>query len=165
MSPARAKTPENVRTLGRLYHQPSVTVELEEWRYVDVDGTETQYVERAAGRHAYLVVGELAAALGDDVDEYITPGYAFKYDGQIAGRDLPRIEQVPRYDRIACYAVVGGSEGHYVHVDLHLHRDVSERRGDPREEGTLNLVLIKTFKGAEHAWLLARRCAELLGAV
>lgn len=54
---------------------------------------------------------------------------------------------------IACYAVTGNSEGHYVHVDL------------IGSEGQRRLVfLCKTFEGMDHAYKIAQRCAELLGA-
>lgn len=56
--------------------------------------------------------------------------------------------------RIACFAVTGSNEGHYVHVEVH-----------PSSEGTRELVLIgKTFQGADAAWALARRLADLLEA-
>ena len=57
---------------------------------------------------------------------------------------------------IACYAVTGGSEGHYIHVDLICGYDL---------DGTgkvLHLFTGKTFLGLAHAQRIASRCAELL---
>lgn len=54
---------------------------------------------------------------------------------------------------IACYAVRGSSEGHYIHVDL------------IRTDESRDLVFLgKTFQGMQHAQLIAARCAELLDA-
>jgi hypothetical protein len=57
---------------------------------------------------------------------------------------------------IACYAVTGGSEGHFVHVDLIYGYD-----GDYTGKA-LHLVTGKTFMGLAHALKIANRCAELL---
>jgi len=54
---------------------------------------------------------------------------------------------------IACYVVTGGSEGHYIHVDV-IHSDQ-----------TRDLAFIgKTFMGATRAHEIAAACASLLGA-
>ena len=58
---------------------------------------------------------------------------------------------------IACYAVTGGSEGHYIHVDL-IHGYDQEWTGK-----ALHLITGKTFLGLAHALKIANRCAELLG--
>jgi hypothetical protein len=60
------------------------------------------------------------------------------------------------YRWIACYAVTGGSEGHYVHVDLIGGYDL-DGTGT-----TLHLITGKTFLGLAHAHKIANRCAELL---
>jgi len=60
---------------------------------------------------------------------------------------------IPNPRWIACYAVTGGSEGHYVHVDL-----------IGSEEARKLVFLCKTFEGMDHAYKIAQRCAELLGA-
>ena len=63
---------------------------------------------------------------------------------------------VEDYCWIACYAVTGGSEGHYIHVDLVQGYDCDYK-------GTsLHLVTGKTFLGLGHAMKIASRCAELL---
>ena len=60
------------------------------------------------------------------------------------------------YRWIACYAVTGGSEGHYVHIDL-IHGYDQDWTGK-----VLHLVTGKTFLGLAHALKIANRCAELL---
>lgn len=67
-------------------------------------------------------------------------------------------ELVRDYRWIACYAVTGGSEGHYVHVEL-IGYDQAERR--PK---ICQLMLAKTFQGMEHALKIAGRLSVLLGA-
>ena len=63
---------------------------------------------------------------------------------------------VEDYRWTACYAVKGGSEGHYIHVDLVQGYDCDYK-------GTsLHLVTGKTFLGLGHAMKIANRCAELL---
>jgi len=57
---------------------------------------------------------------------------------------------------IACYAVTGGSEGHYVHVDLISGYD-QDWTGKAH-----HLITGKTFLGLAHALKIANRCAELL---
>jgi len=59
---------------------------------------------------------------------------------------------------VACYAVTGDSEGHFVHVDLVCGYD-QEWTGK-----ALHLITGKTFLGLAHAQKIANRCAELLGA-
>lgn len=57
----------------------------------------------------------------------------------------------------ACYAVQGGSEGYYIHVDARLReRTTSSITHVP-------LFLGKTFMGEAHAWEIARACARILG--
>ncbi len=63
---------------------------------------------------------------------------------------------VENYRWIACYAVIGGSEGHYVHIDLVAGYDL-DGTGT-----TLHLITGKTFLGLAHAQKIANRCAELL---
>lgn len=55
---------------------------------------------------------------------------------------------------VACYPVTGGSEGHYIHVDLIL------------KDGTTRLPLFlgKTFLGWAKACEIANFCAEALAA-
>ena len=64
-----------------------------------------------------------------------------------------------RFRWIVCFAVTGTSEGHYIHIDLYLD-GYGEDGGAPN----FHVALGKTFQGFDHAWKIAKRCAELLGA-
>lgn len=77
----------------------------------------------------------------DGADEYfsVSPGVAGE-------REWPE-------GRIAVFAVTGGSEGHYVHVEV--------KAGDGQSE---LMILGKGFAGEDAAWALARRLAGVLGA-
>lgn len=61
------------------------------------------------------------------------------------------------YRWISCYAVTGGSEGHWVHVDV---IGGSDEDPDRREL----IFLAKTFMGWEHACKIAQACATILQA-
>lgn len=52
---------------------------------------------------------------------------------------------------IACYAVQGSSEGHFVHIDLVTGMGTFKR-----------ICLIKTFSGADDAWRIARIAHDFL---
>ncbi len=65
------------------------------------------------------------------------------------------------YRWISCYAVTGGSEGHYVHIDLIFN---IEHTAIGPIRTPLGMFLAKTFQGMEHAQKIATRCATLLGA-
>lgn len=52
--------------------------------------------------------------------------------------------------RIACFAVTGGSEGHYIHVE------------SLSQSGNECLILGKTFLGYDHALKLANALAKIL---
>jgi hypothetical protein len=54
-----------------------------------------------------------------------------------------------RYQCIACFAVRGGSEGHYIHIDV-----ISE-------SGRETIFLGKTFLGLEHALKVSNICTQL----
>lgn len=56
------------------------------------------------------------------------------------------------YRWIACFPVTGGSEGHYIHVDLIL-----------QDDKRLNVFLGKTFQGLGHAIEIAAKLARLMG--
>jgi len=71
-------------------------------------------------------------------------------------RDQPFFKLAENYRWIACYAVTGGSEGHYVHIDL-IHGYDQDWSGK-----ALHLITGKTFLGLAHAQKIANRCAELL---
>lgn len=61
---------------------------------------------------------------------------------------------------VAAFAVTGGSEGHYVHVELVAW----ERGGADAKRTTLPLFLGKTFQGYESACKAAALLGALLGA-
>lgn len=66
----------------------------------------------------------------------------------------------PEFRRLACYAVTGASEGHYVHVDaLVVRRDL----GPPLLQ-VVPVFLGKTFQGMDFACRVAAACARHLGA-
>lgn len=85
----------------------------------------------------------LSNSLRDDlIDEYFSNIAEYSKKG-----DQP----FPKDDHwIACYAVTGASEGHYVHVDI------------IKDNKRSLLYLAKTFKGMDHAWKIAARLGELL---
>jgi len=95
------------------------------------------------GRMLKDIHKDLKTALRDMVDEYFN----------LATPSLTK-EKWPRFVKwIACYAVTGASEGHYVHVDLIYH------------DNSRQLVFLgKTFQGMQHAQAIAAKCAEELGA-
>jgi hypothetical protein len=136
---------------------------LRRWLEGHVDGLHVDTEVRIADpdRPGYLqltrrktvdeVAGEILALVGrgagggftvvDGADEYFGV-----YPGADGSREWPE-------GGIVVYAVTGGSEGHYVHVEV--------RAGDGRSE---LLILGKGFAGADAAWTLARQLAGILGA-
>lgn len=96
------------------------------------------------------VCRKLRAVLDEEelIDEYLS----------VSGSPDQRLrELLEQYRWIACYAVTGGSEGHYIHIDLVAGYDRDWT-------GTaLHLITGKTFLGLAQAQKIANRCAELLG--
>ena len=85
----------------------------------------------------------LSESMPDDlVDEYFSNMARHNKRG---GDPFPQ-----EYNWIACYAVTGGSEGHYVHVDVIT--------GDKREL----LYLAKTFQGMGQALKIAAHLGKML---
>ena len=66
-------------------------------------------------------------------------------------------ELIPPHDWIVCYAVTGGSEGHYIHVDA-----VSRQPGLGQPGKRYALFLGKSFQGMEFAYRVAKACADIL---
>jgi hypothetical protein len=64
-----------------------------------------------------------------------------------------------RYRWISCYAVTGGNEGWYVHIDF-----VLDGYGEEGKVTVQHAASLKTFNGRARAYEVALRCAELLGA-
>ena len=85
---------------------------------------------------------ELYGRLGDKlepmVDEYMNMHF------QLEGKDVPQ-----KFWGIACYAVAGRSEGHYVHVDFIIESGVYQ-----------TFMLIKTFQGMDHALAIAAEATK-----
>jgi hypothetical protein len=119
------------------------------------DGTESPYIERMYGRTMVNIHGQLVKRWGDMVDEY------FHLDSDIQyAPNRADIEWPSRIRWLACYAVTGGSEGHYVHIDALM----LEGEGRDQHLVVRPLFLGKTFQGMVHAQAIAAKCAELLGA-
>lgn len=126
------------------------------WRYVVENGQQTGYIRRSHGRPVGEIVADLTKRISRLVDEYATLGGDFKY---ARGVENVYETECPEAQRIAVYAVTGGSEGHYVHVDLHV------REGEYGNARLVvrSLMLVKTFKGMKHARKIANRLADALG--
>ncbi len=72
-------------------------------------------------------------------------------------RKLGEFMRAGKYTWFAAYAVTGGSEGHYIHVDFATQYGVGNK-GE-----VFHFITGKTFQGMQHALKIANRCAELLG--
>jgi hypothetical protein len=100
------------------------------------------YLRWARSKTVTEVFEEIRAALGPE-----PPGAE---DGLHVAPWIRHDQKWPA-GQVAVFAVTGGSEGHYVHVEV---------LGDGRHEC---VGLGKTFQGKDAAWTLARRLADLLG--
>ena len=86
-----------------------------------------------------------------DALDYLTPA-------GLDWRDDPPLPE--HYQWVACYAVTGNSEGHYIHVDVVLNGYTM-----PQERTTVqHIALGKTFCGWDVACLVAAACSKLLDA-
>jgi len=128
---------------------------LEDWAPVveKSTGEETGYIRRASGRPLSEILKKLSSRLEDAgliVDEYFDVGPGARYTREWT-------HWPDNVHRIAVFAVEGGSEGHYVHVDIY-HKD------DPydRELKVTNVFLLKTFLGMEHALRLSNELTRLI---
>lgn len=70
-------------------------------------------------------------------------------------------EQLPYLRGFACYAVTGGSEGHYIHVETVGHEEDHTTRPKAIRR---HLLLAKTFDGFDCAYEVAREIARYIGA-
>jgi len=147
-------------------------IELEYWE----SDPERPGYQRFAGTPTYReVFRRLSDALHAEglIDEYLSPGLELEMgtvqDNAADGSRTCRLDtQIPRGVRwVAAWACTGGSEGHYVHVELMYSGGTvfDETTGmTPLPSGRVPLALAKTFAEWEHAWLIAKRAAALLGA-
>lgn len=159
---------------GEKCRQPNENgVQTAVWRYLCTkDGEPSDYVDIAEGVPMGEVWRELVKRLEAEelTDESfsIHPAWIYTH-GEHAREELGNSRSPRRYEVaefpvgyrwIASYAVTGTSEGWYVHTTAVYQREDDE--GDYERHNPL--FLGKTFKGMEHAYALARRVAELLGA-
>ena len=104
---------------------------------------------RELPRRVSEILGELNARL--DAEGMRPEEYGF---GLSASREIENGGEWPlHYAWVACYAVTGGSEGHYIHIDV-ITRDDTRRL----------ITLGKTFEGMDRALAIANACARHLGA-
>lgn len=102
-----------------------------------------------------LTLGELRATLLPELEKL---DESLDYFSR-SGTDTARAAQpIGRYRWISCWAVTGGSEGHYVHVD----RVYLEKEFD-REFKRESLFLAKTFGGYDRACEIAAYLGARLG--
>jgi hypothetical protein len=106
-----------------------------------------------------LTLRELGQALEPEIQQ-LDEALEYFSVSVLARHDNPgRLDQpIGPYWWIACYAVTGTSEGHYVHVD----RIWSEPYG--RAEHREPLFLVKTFSGYGRACAIAAHLGARLGA-
>lgn len=110
-------------------------------------------VETMSLRQLKQILQPEVEAIADGMD-YFELSIEAKYQNP-ARLDQP----IGRYRWIACYAVTGGSEGHYVHIDrLYLEKEYD------REYQREPIMLIKTFGGYAQACAIAALIGERLGA-
>jgi hypothetical protein len=105
------------------------------------------YLRRARIKTVAEVFAEIVAVTGE-----LGPGH----DEYFSVTSGPRGDMPWPDGRIACYAVTGGSEGHYVHVDV-IRMGIAE--DDTGQPGTV--LLAKTFAAAH---CFAGQLARILGA-
>lgn len=117
------------------------------------DGESMGRLTRKRGRPIADIATELRAAL-DAKDPEILRG--FDYFGPL--NHARAFEWPAEVKWISCYAVTGGNEGHYVHVDL-----VLEPKGAKAFEHK-GVFLGKTFAGIDAALRLAAELTKLLNA-
>jgi hypothetical protein len=120
--------------------------------YYDVD--EDGYIKNERGRPVADIVKDLNTAMGR-LEWPPEEPFGGKYEGFGHSWDSPGKRPIwpNEWSWIACFAVTGGSEGHYVHIEV-IHRG-----------GTRQIMAThKTFGGRARAQLIASRAALLLGA-
>jgi hypothetical protein len=105
------------------------------------------------GRPLAEILKKLSSGLQDAgliVDEYFDVSPDARYE--------QKLDEWPENAwRILCFAVEGGSEGHYVHVDVLLQQPYAPPK-------YVSMFLLKTFLGLEHALRLSNELTRLLHA-
>lgn len=110
------------------------------------------YVRVRARRPIGEVLRELNAKL--EVEGMLPDEYGFGASfSPTPPHDRITAEPWPEWRWIAVYAVTGGSEGHYIHIDA-----------IGREGQRTSIALAKTFEGWERAGAIAGAAGRLLGA-
>lgn len=84
-------------------------------------------------------------------------GYTIVKGKGLTINDGRRNQLIGKYRWIACYAVTGGNEGHYVHVDRIWDPDHDDRQLE-------QLITIKTFGGYDEACAIAAYVGRRLDA-
>lgn len=157
--------------------EPSSPVATEVWAVtLDESGAETGYIGRRRGRTMGEIAEDIEGAFKaldryDHPDDQY-PAHTFADEGlsvcqwaEVAGKRGPDVVWPEHVRWVAAYVVTGGSEGHWVHVDLVMscrHGGDPYRPGDRQE--SVQAFLCKTFQGREHAQRIAAKFSELLGA-
>jgi hypothetical protein len=118
-------------------------------------GEATGYVRRIRGRKLTSILKSLNNYLESEglvVDEYFDVCVSARLGD---GRAMEPITEWPEgVVHVMVYAVEGGSEGHYVHIDVRI-------MGDSYEPPTVRgMFLLKTFLGLRHAQRLANVLTE-----
>ena len=124
---------------------------LEDWAPIVelATGERTGFATRVKGRPVMEIYRKLEALVhsaGLIVDEYFTISPDAEYTHNL-------VEWPDNVVCIMCYAIEGGSEGHYVHVDVQV------RNG--RDTETIGVFLIKTFLGMGHVLRLSNTLTRI----
>jgi hypothetical protein len=137
-------------------------IQLEHW---SPDPEKPGYLKFAGTPTYREVFDRLRAALDAEelIDEYFEPATWLEKDSEDL-RNAAFEQPMPRVRFVQCYAVTGGSEGHYVHVDFLTEPIGADGFVAGRGRKRVSFALGKTFLGWDHAWTIAKRVAELLGA-
>jgi hypothetical protein len=128
---------------------------LEDWAPVveKATGESVGLMRRVKGRPLAEILKKLSSGLQDAgliVDEYFDVSPDARYE--------QKLDEWPENAwRILCFAVEGGSEGHYVHVDVLLQQPYAPPK-------YVSMFLLKTFLGLEHALRLSNELTRLLHA-
>jgi len=128
------------------------TIPLELWEpKLNDDGTPTGTLRRVRYRTSMEVLADVKAKAADVLTDC-------EYVALWHGQNDPNAE-IPAHYRVVVYAMTGGSEGHYAHVDLYTQEDDGNGRYVTKVWG---LLFVKTFMGMEHARVIANRLADLM---